>query len=145
MLSDEIRRVEDDYRTDIMRGNIDGWPLICKPHVGCRDGFENSTGFSAGNVLSHLSPERRMDERARAACLLRNIKTAPDKDSIDKRVLFGRLISFMGAKEASLCVSKMALATYADLTGFSPKGVFDFEGAEKDWKNRKDEILKINF
>jgi hypothetical protein len=145
LLSDEIKRVEDDYRVDIMRGNIDGWSLICKPHVDCRDGFENPTGFSARNVIGHLDPQRRMDERARAACILRNIKTAPDKNSVDKKVLYESLIRLMGPDESSLCVSKMALETYNDLTGFSSKGIFDFDGVAKDWEERKDEILKKSF
>jgi len=145
LLSAEIKRIEDDYRTDIMRLHIDVGRQISIPHVDGKDGFVKSEGFLAGNVLAHLSPNRRADERARAACILRNIKTSPDKDSIDKKELYERLISHMGEQESSLCVSKMALETYKDLTGFSPDGVFDFEGAVKDWKKRKDEILKINF
>lgn len=145
LLSTEIKRVEDDYRTDIMRGNIDTWPLICIPHVDCKDGFVKSEGFLAGNVLAHLGPNRRVDERARAACILRSIKTSPDKDSIDKRELYEKLINHMGEQESSLCVSKMAFETYKDLTGFSSDGVFDFAGAVKDWEKRKDEILEINF
>jgi len=145
LLSAEIRRVQDDYRTDIMRLHIDGWPLIWIPHVGGKDGFVKSEGFLAWNVLAHLSPERRVDERARAACILRNIKTSPDKGSIDKKEFYKKLVTHMGEQEPSLCVSKMALETYKDLTGFSLNGVFDFEGAIKDWEKRKDEILEISF
>lgn len=145
LLSAEIKRVEDDYRTDIMRLHIDRWRLIWVPHVDGKDGFVKSEGFLAGNVLAHLSPNRRVDERARAACILRNIKTSPDKDTIDKKELYEKLISHMGDRETSLTVSKMAFETYKDLTEFSSDGVFDFEGAAKDWEKRKDEILKINF
>lgn len=145
LLSAEIKRVEDDYRTDIMRLHIDRWLLIWVPHVNGKEGFVKSEGFLAGNVLAHLSPNRRADERARAACILRNIKTSSDKDSIDKNEFYEKLIRHMGDQETSLTVSKMALETYKDLTGFSSNGVFDFEGALKDWEERKDEILKINF
>ena len=147
LISAEIKRVEDDYRTDIMRGNIDTWSVICKSHAipSCSKGMENSEGFLAGNVITHLDPHRRMDERARAACILRNIKTAPDKDSVNKEDFYKKLVGLMGEKENSLCVSKMALETYKDLTGFSSDGVFDFESAIKDWEKRKDEILKADF
>ncbi len=148
LISTEIERVKDDYRVNIMRLNIDGWSVICKPGAipACSKGYENPEGFLAGNVLDHLSPEKRWDERARAACLLRNIKTAVGKENVNKEIFFEKLIKHMNPEiENSLCVAKMALQTYADLTGFLPNGVFDFEGAVKDWKNRRDEILKINF
>jgi len=145
LVSAEIKRVEDDYRTDIMRGHIDWWPLICVPHVNCSQGFVKPVGYQAGNVLAHFGQNRRVDERARAACILRNIGMSPDKESLDKNELFEKLISHMGSQEESLCVSKMALETYKDLTGFSSDGVFDFEGAVKDWETRKEEILNIAF
>ncbi|MBI3618395.1 MAG: hypothetical protein HY210_09360 [Candidatus Omnitrophica bacterium] len=90
-------------------------------------------------------------ERGRAASILRNIKTASDKDRINedatiKEQLFDKLIERLNPeKENSLFVAKMAFETYKDLTGFSSDGVFDFAGAIKDWETRKDEILKINF
>lgn len=145
----EIERVEKSYPVDVMRINIDNplfWGYICKPHVNCTQGYENSTGFSAQNVISHLGSNRDLwRERARAACILRNIKTAPDKDFVNKEDLYERLINLMGKKENSLCVAKMALETYKDLTGFRSSGVFDFEGAAKDWQERKEEILKRDF
>ncbi len=143
----EIERVEKSYPVDVMRINMDNpniWGYICVPHVGCSQGYEKSIGFSAGNVISHLTRDLWM-ERARAACILRNIKTAPDKDSVNKEDFYKKIINLMSKKENSLSVSKMALETYGDLTGFRPNGVFDFEGAVKDWEKRKDEILKINF
>ncbi len=145
LLSAEIKRVEDDYRSDIMRSHIDRGQVIWVPHVDGKYGFVKSEGFEAGNVLAHLSPNRRVDERARAACILRNIKTSPDKDSVNKEDLYEALIRHMDDQEPSLTVSKMAFETYKDLTGFSSDGVFDFAGAIKDWEKRKDEILKINF
>ena len=140
----EIERVEKSYPIDVMRLNIDNWRYICKPHVNCTQGFENPTGFSAQNVINHLTRDL-WQERARAACILRNIKTAPDKGSVNKEDFYKKLVGLMGEKENSLCVSKMALETYKDLTGFSSDSVFDFEGAIKDWEKRKDEILKADF
>lgn len=142
----EIEKVEKSYPVDVMRLSIDQWGYICVQHVDCEKGYEPPTGFSAQNAISHLGFNRDLwQERARAACILRNIKTASDKDSVDKEDFYEKLISLMGEKESSLCVSKMALETYKDLTGFSSDGVFDFAGAVKHWGERKDEILKINF
>lgn len=145
----EIEWIEKSYPVDVMRINIDNphfWGYICKPHVNCSQGYENPTGFSATNVIAHLGFNRDLwRERARAACILRNIKTALDKDSVDKEDLYEKLVSLMGEKENSLCVSKMALETYKDLTRFASDGVFDFAGAMRDWEKRKDEILEIDF
>src|SRR3989338_2068367 len=142
----EIERVEKSYPVDVMRLNIDNWGVICIPHFNCSKGYENSTGFSASNVINHLGFNRDLwQERARAACVLRKIKKTPDKGSVNKESFYEKLISLMGEKENSLCVSKMAFETYKDLTGFPSDGVFDFEGAIKDWKKRKEEILKTNF
>lgn len=148
LLSTEIERVKDQYRVNIMRENIDRWNLICKPHAipSCGQGYENPKGFSAGNVLAHLSPEKRWDERVRAACLLRNIGAALGKESINKEELFEKLVKHMDPKiENSLCAAKMALETYKDLAKFSSKDVFDFSAAIKDWETRKAEILEISF
>ena len=78
LFSAEIERVKGDYRVNIMRENIDRWPLICKPHKNCNGGFEEPIGFNAQNVLDHLAPDKRWDERARASCLLRNIKAGKE-------------------------------------------------------------------
>ena len=102
---------------------------------------------NAKNVFYHLT-ERIWTERARAACLLRNIKTAQYKDQVDKEKFLETLVFLMKEEnEKSLFVSKMALDTYSELTGFQLSGVFDFDGAINDWKNldRKKEILKANF
>lgn len=142
----EIERVEKSYPVDVMRLNIDRWGYICVQHADCKKDYEPPTGFSAQNAISHLGFNRDLwQERARAACILRNIKTSPDKDSIDKKKLYEALIRHMNDQEPSLTVSKMALETYKDLTGFVSDGVFDFAGAIKDWEKRKEEILKINF
>jgi len=49
--------------------------------------------------------------------------------------------------EPSLFVSKAALNTYSELTGFKPSSVFDFEGATEHWNNQKnrERILEIEF
>lgn len=145
----EIERVEKSYPIDVMRINIDNqnvWGYICKPHVNCTQGYVKPTGFPANTVISHLGSNRDLwRERARAACILRNIKTSPDKDSVDKEDFYQRLVTLMDDKEPSLCVSKMALETYKDLTGFSTEKVFDFEGAKRHWEKNMDDILKINF
>ena len=146
LLSAEIERVKGEYRVNIMRENIDRWTLICKPHKNCNGGFEEPIGFNAQNVLDHLAPDKRWDERARAACLLRNIKTAAGKDQLNKGEPFEKLVKHMGPEENSLCVAKMALETYKDLTGFQSKGdgIFDFDEAIADWKIRQTEILRLN-
>ncbi len=49
--------------------------------------------------------------------------------------------------ENSLFVSVMALNTYKILTGYPASGIFDFDGAIKNWNNpeRKEKILKQDF
>ncbi|MDO8675351.1 MAG: hypothetical protein Q7K71_04460 [Candidatus Omnitrophota bacterium] len=151
-ISVETERLEEIYDPRIMIPTIEQPISICKfitqPNIpACAWGLEPPTGYDAKNVFHHLT-ERIWTERARAACLLRNIRTSQYKDQIDKEKLFDTLVSLMKEEnEKSLFVSKMALNTYSELTGFSPSGVFDFDGAINDWKSmeRKKEILKINF
>ncbi len=148
----EIKRLEEIYDPRIMLPTIEQPVAICKfitePNVSpCAWGMEPPIGYDAGNVLHHIT-EKIWTERARAACLLRNIKTSQHKDKINKEELFDKLTSLMKQEnENSLFVSKIALYTYSQLTGFSSSGVFDFEGAINDWRNpeRKKEILKIDF
>jgi hypothetical protein len=154
LISSEIKRVQEDYYTAPLRRFVDnedgrGVSWVCKitgsEAKECSNGIEPSKGFDAANVLNHLyktSPETPWQEYARAACILRNIQTAYNKNNLDKKKLFERLVSLMGEDERSLCVSKMAFETYKDLTGFSSDKVFDFEGATKDWVDRQEEILK---
>lgn len=144
LVSTEIGRVEKAYPVDILRLYIDRFSFIWKPHVNGAKGFEGSTNFEAQGVIAHLTRDM-WQERARATRILRNIKTAPDKDSVDKKIFYEKLVGLMGEKEKSLCVSKMAFETYKDLTGFRSEGTFDFEGAIKDWQQRREEILKIDF
>ncbi len=147
-LNTEIDRIKDSYRLNIIVGHVENWNVICKPHAipPCSNGFENVHGFSAQNVLDHISQDNRWDERARAVCLLRNIKTAKGKESISKEKLFEKLIKHMNLEiENSLCVAVLALNTYKELSGFNSKEVFDFEGAINDWEKRKEEILKKEF
>lgn len=153
-ISAEIERLEEIYDPRIMVPTIEQLISICKfitkPNVpACALGMEPPTGYDAQNVFHHLT-EKIWTERARAACLLSNIKTSQNKDQIDKEKekLFDALVFLMKEEnEKSLFVSKMALYTYSQLTGFSPPGVFDFEDAINDWENpeRKKEILKVKF
>ncbi len=166
LITSEIKRVQETYYTYPMRRAIDNengrwlrWGWICKVKPNpeaqiCADGIEPPKGFNAANVLAHLyktDPETPWQEYARAACILRNIRTAYNKDSLDNKRFFGRLIAFMGENERSLCVSKMAFETYKELANFSLDEVLNFEEAFgraiEDWENpeRKEEILKINF
>lgn len=139
-----IERVENSYRTDIMTINIQNFLCICKSNARCpEDGYEPITGFSANNITNHLTPDRHWRERARAACLLRNLKASPDKNEINKEILYERITNSM--KDNNLSVSKMAFETYKELTGFTSPGVFDFDKAAAHWEENKDEILKINF
>jgi len=148
ILLTEIERVQNAYITDVIRLHIDRWGWICIPHAipACSEGVENTEGFSAQNVLSHLAPNRHWKERARATSLLRNIKTASGKKEISKEELFGKLVDSMNSeKENSLLVAKLAFETFKDLTGFSSEGVFNFEAAINNWEQNKEEILKIEF
>lgn len=157
----EIKRIQEKYYIVPMRWAIDNedgrilvWRWICKckssPEArDCADGIEPPKGFDAANVIAHFNktaPETPWRERARAACILRNIRTAYNKVGINKQEFFERLIALMSESERSLCVSKMAFETYKDLTGFHPQlnDVFAFEEAAEDWKQRKEEILKID-
>jgi len=161
-ISSEIKRIQEKYYIVPMRRVIDNedggiltWRWICKcksnPEArDCSNGIEPPKGFAAANVIAHFyktAPETPWQERARAACILRNIRTAYNKDGINKREFFERLVVLMSENERSLCVSKMAFETYKDLTSFRPKSndVFAFEEAIEDWKQRKEEVLKIDF
>ncbi len=143
-----IDRVENSYAPNVMELNFDRLGYICKPNAipDCSNGYEEPTGFLAGNVLDHLAPEKLWYERARAASLLRNIRTATGKNNINKEVLYEKLINAMKEdKENVLGVSKLAFESYKALTGFPSNKVFDFNGAINDWNQRKEQILKINF
>lgn len=151
-ISIEIKTIQSTYSPDILTLWIERPIAICKfitePNVRpCDWGFESPTGYDAKNVFNHLT-RPLWTERARAACLLRNIKTAQKKDQINKEELYDKLVALMKKEnENSLFVNTMALYTYAELTRFSPSEIFDFEGAIKDWEKpeRKEEILKNNF
>ena len=148
-----IEEIESRYAANIMQSDMDNSEshgfgrFISKPSdPPNKAGFEESTGFSAQNVISHLTM-KWWQERARAAAILRNIKTAPDKETINKERLFKNLVKCMEPEENSLFVAKMAFETYKSLTSFNPKSndVFAFGEAIEDWKKRKEEILKIGF
>jgi hypothetical protein len=132
-----IKNIESYYATDIMTLFIERQIAICKYSVPpCSEGYEPPIGYNAKNVFEHLS-RPLWTERARAACLLRNIETSSHKDQIDKKELCSKLINLMKENENSLFVSKMAFETYKSLTGFSSPGVFDFDKAIEDWNKRK--------
>lgn len=147
ILMAELKRIEGEYTMSIMVPHVQGLQCLCKmaaPNKPCSNGFEQPTGFLALNVIDHLSSTKRWDERIKSACFLRNIKTATDKNNIDKQLLYSRLVNIM-KEDGSLGVSKMAFETYKELTGYSSNGVFDFDGAIKDWDQRKEDILKKDF
>lgn len=151
-ISAEIDRLEEIYDPRIMVPTIEQHNSICKfitkPNVpACAWGFEPPIDYDAKNVFHHLT-EKIWTERARAACLLRNIRTSRNKDEVNKEELFNRLIERLDPeKEKSLFVAKMAFETYKYLTGFRPESneVFGFEDVIEDWEQRKEEILKIGF
>lgn len=141
----EIERLEEIYDPRIMVPTIEKHFAICKLHSGCKE-IEPPTDYDAKNVFHHLT-ERIWTERARAACLLRNIRTSKNKDQINKEELFDKLIERLDlSKEKSLFVAKMSFETYKELSNFSSPGIFDFEKAIEDWEKpeRKEDILKMN-
>jgi len=152
LASDAVKTIKNAYdgsNINVMVLNIERWGYICRWSVPpCANGYEPSIGYNAKNVFDHLD-YKKWQERARAACLLRNVDSTINthRDQVDKKEFCDKLVNLMGEQEPSLFVSKMALETYKALTGFSSLGVFDFEGAIKDWENpeRKEKILKINF
>ncbi len=145
LISSEIEKLKDQYRNSATSLIVEQLPAICvfitKPNVEpCSEGREPSRGFSAKNVLDHLDRNKYSywTERARAAYLLRHIDTSPNKDSVRIQDVYEWLIKVMKEEnENSLLVSKMALDTYASLTNYELKQVFDFEGAIKDWEQKK--------
>lgn len=150
----QIKRITTFYKNSVMIPYAENVPVICQLAPSpCSKGLEPSKGFNAQNVIDHLDINRYSfwSERARAACLLRNIATAQGKeelnnDRIKKKKLYEQLIRIMQKEnEPSLFVSRMALVAYSELTAYQEKNVFDFEGARKDWEKRREEILKINF
>lgn len=166
-ITSEIKKIWENYylypiirAIDNENGRWIEWGWICKvkgdpKEKVCARGIEPPEGFDAANVLAHLyktNPETPWQEHARAACILRNIKTAYNKgdlkDSRGKEKFFGRLIALMSENERSLCVSKMAFETFRVLTEFTPESndPFAFQEAIDHWndpENRK-AILEKN-
>lgn len=144
LASDAIKTVKNSYdgsNINVMVLNIEGWNYICKWSApkSCTEGFEPSIGYNVKNVFDHLS-YGKWQERARAACLLRNMDdpTNTHKEEVTKKMIRDKLVNLMGEQEPSLFVSKMAFETYKTLTPeFSSPGVFDFEEAIKDCEQRK--------
>lgn len=138
----EMERLKSVYSADVMTLVISKQPAICKfiiqPGVRpCAEGWEPLIGYNAINVFQHLD-RPLWTERAKAACLLRNIEQSPNKDGVDKNALCEKLVNLMKKEnENSLFVSKMAFETYKELTKFSSPGVFDFNKAVEDWEKRK--------
>lgn len=146
LASSAIKTIENAYDGSsnlyVMRTSIERWGFICRLSVPpCANGFEPPESYNVKNVFDHLG-YKKWQERARAACLLRYMDspTNTDRDKVTKKEVCDKLIVLMGPEENSLFVSKMALETYKDLTGFSSSGVFDFDKAIEDWLQRK-----INF
>lgn len=149
LLLTEIERLESVYSLDIMILTIENHHSICKfitkPGINpCSEGFEPPIGYDAKNVFQHLN-RPLWTERARAACLLRNIDRSPNKDEVNKEELCDKLVKLMEKEsENSLFVSKMAFETYKILTGFRTTGVFDFDKAIEDWKQRKSNLYSVS-
>jgi len=143
-ISSEIKNIKRIYRDNhgVMKYKVKNIKAICKRKtkpspLPCPEGFEPSTGYDAENVFKHLGGDL-WTERARAACLLKDIETAQYEGKVDRVELYDTLVNLMKEEnESSLCVSKMALDTYASLTGYEIKDVFDFEGAIKHRNEKK--------
>ena len=149
ILSSKIKKVESLYIPHPLQMNINVlYPnYICKEHVNCSQ-FEPKKGFDAPNLVSHLGYEH-WQERAKAATMLMNIKTAKRKDLVNtekgKEDLFQKLADIMNSKkENSLYAAKMAFETYKNLANFSPDsiGVLDFNKAIENWETKKSKILQ---
>jgi len=129
----QIQRIKNDYRTSILVPSIDDVWSVCQ--YGAMIGnkctkVEPLEGFISKNVVEQLDIENypRCTTRARAASILRNIKTAPDNDKRDMNEVLETLV-FIMSEDPSLLVSKLALDRYSQFTGFSPSDVFDFKNA----------------
>lgn len=136
-----IKNAYDGSNINVMVINIERWGYICKwsPPPFCTDGYEPAIGYNIKNVFDHLS-FGKWQERARVACLLRNIDypTNTHRSDVTKKEVREKLANLMGEQEPSLFVSKMALETYKALTpDFKSSGVFDFKEAIEDWEQRK--------
>ena len=135
----QVERIENDYKDSILAPRVDAIPAVCQQGTmqgaSCR--IEPVEGFLAKNVVEHLEVGKyhRCTSRARAAGILRNIKTAVDKDEIDMTKLLETLV-FIMRNDPSLLVSKLALDRYSQFTGFLPSNVFDFEAAIDDFEMR---------
>jgi hypothetical protein len=156
ILNSEMEAIKSFYNISDLIFFIENPISICKNvrpgERACSQGFEPAIGYNADNVFNHLIDRPLWTERARAACLLRNIRDSKntDKDKIinNKEEFYNKLISLLdGEKENSLFVSVMALNTYKELTRYPGSGIFDFAGAIEDWNNpdRKKSILSENF
>jgi len=140
-LKKQIKRIKDDYKTSILVPRVDAITAVCQ-YGGMRGdkciAKEPTEGFFAQNVVDHLDVKKysRCTSRARAACILRNIKTADKKEDVNMSKVVKTLI-FIMKNDSSLLVSKLALDRYSQFTGFSPSGIFDFRGAIDHSDERK--------
>ncbi len=145
LLDGELKNIKNTYKSDVMGAIVEEIHAVsreAKPPWS--EGKEPKKGFNAQNVITHLTRDL-WTERARAARLLYNIRTSPDKKSVNKTEAYNTLTNLMKESEPSLVVSRMALKTYSELTEFKPLGVFDFERAIEHWEENKEEILKKDF
>ncbi len=129
-ISEHIERIKQAYKSSTLELTMPTQVAVFKLHIKPYE-LEPTQGFQAKNVVDHLRyPE--CSSRAKAAFLLRNIESATDKDSVDKKEILERLI-FIIKSDSSLLVSKLALDRYSQFTDFSPTDIFDFQGAINHW------------
>lgn len=139
-VSDEVRGTGVFYDSEKVRSSINNYRAICKLSVPpCAKGFEPIVGYDAKNVYDHLDYSHWF-EKARAASLLINLKTATRQEEINMQDLCGKLVKLMQVEnEDNLFVAKMAFETYKALSGFRSQSSdpLDFKSAINDWSEGK--------
>lgn len=147
-IRNQINRVEKKYKsTDVMVSYADKvikaiWKYGVKDPTK-EDVWAKIDTVDINNVFDHMKKRYLESENIKAAYFMSGVTTERLKESGKTwKDVFETLIWAINNDTWCLYGRKMALITYCKLAETEFPGVFDFEGATKDWQNREREILE---
>lgn len=147
-IRNQISRVEKKYKsTDVMVSYADKvikaiWKYGVKDPTK-EDVWAKIDTVDTNNIFDHMKKRYLESENIKAAYFMSGVTTERLKESGKTwEDVFETLIWAINNDTWCLYGRKMALITYCQLAEKEFPGVFDFEGATKDWQNRKREILE---
>jgi len=136
----KINAIKNIYDVDTIRKVADSLLYICQYSVPpCAKGIEPVEGFNAKNIYEHLTESYKLwPEHARAASLIRNRETSPNKNDVSLSDINKELVRLMKDENEKLLVRKLAFEAYKDLNPSSPKseGIFDFNSVIKHFEEK---------